>query len=212
MGDFIADLLQSFFILFAIVDPFAALPLVITFTSKLDRKEQYTLINTAALVAGFTLVLFALLGKYILDFLSISIAALMIAGGILMLIVGVEMVREGDKPRGRNYRDIDVADMDEDLSDGGIVPIGIPMLAGPGSISLVILLFSKMNSYSVIASIVLVILVSWLFFLVAPFISKAMGEKGAKVMTRIMGLLVAGFAIRFMLDGILEWYLDNFGG
>ena len=149
-------------------------------------------------------------GKYILDFLSISIAALMIAGGILMLILGVEMVREGDKPRGRGYQDIGVADVNEEDTDVGIVPIGIPMLAGPGSISLVILLFSKMNSYSVIASIILVIAISWLMFLGAPFISKAMGEKGAKVMTRIMGLLVAGFAIQFMLDGILEWYLTNF--
>jgi len=210
MSDFIADFLQSFFIIFAIVDPFAALPLVITFTSKMNKMEQRNLINTAVTVAVLTLLLFAILGKYILDFLSISIAALMIAGGILMLIVGVEMVREGDKPRSRNYRDIDVSDMDEDLADGGIVPIGIPMLAGPGSISLVILLFSKMNSFSVILSIVVVIGVAWLMFLAAPFISKAMGEKGAKVMTRIMGLLVAGFAVQFMLDGILEWYAENF--
>ena len=210
MSDFIADFLQSFFIIFAIVDPFAALPLVITFGSKMNKMEQRNLINTAATVAAFTLILFALVGKYILDFLSISIAALMIAGGILMLILGVEMVREGDKPRGRTYRDIDVADVDEEDTDVGIVPIGIPMLAGPGSISLVILLFSKMNSYSVITSIIVVIGISWLMFLAAPYISKAMGEKGAKVMTRIMGLLVAGFAIQFMLDGILEWYSENF--
>ncbi len=210
MSAFISDFLQSFFILFAIVDPFASLPLVITFGSKLSRRQQKGMVNTAVTVAGLTLLTFAVIGRYVLDFLGITIGALMIAGGILILLVGIEMVREGDKPRSATYKDIEEGELKEIAEDAGIVPIGIPMLAGPGSISLVIMLFSKYDAYSVLLSIVAVMLVSYIFFLFAPYISRAMGEKGSKVMTRIMGLLVAGFAVQFMLDGILMWYHDNF--
>lgn len=205
----VSSFLQSFFILFAIVDPFASLPLVITFGCKMDTRQQHKMINTAVAVAGITLLIFAVIGRYILDFLGVTIGALMIAGGILILLVGIEMVREGDKPRSTTYKEIGEDELGEIAEDAGIVPIGIPMLAGPGSISLVIMLFSKYDHYAVILAIIAVMMVSYLFLFFAPYISKAMGEKGSKVMTRIMGLLVAGFAIQFMLDGILMWYRDN---
>ncbi|HID71499.1 MAG TPA: MarC family protein, partial [Thermoplasmata archaeon] len=206
----VSDFLKAFFLIFAIVDPFASLPLFISLTLRMDEKKQKATRNTAILVAGGTLFIFALIGKYILYFLNVSLEALMIAGGILILLVGIEMVREGDKPRGKEKKreiiDIQERDGEEDV---GIVPLGIPMLAGPGSISLVIVLMERMNPVIVLLATACVLVISWFFFLFAPTISLLIGKKGSKVMTRIMGLLVSGFAIQFILDGIKEWYLNN---
>jgi len=206
----VTDFLKAFFLIFAIVDPFASLPLFISLTLRMDEKKQKATRNTAILVAGGTLFIFALIGKYILYFLNVSLEALMIAGGILILLVGIEMVREGDKPRGKEKKreiiDIQERDGEEDV---GIVPLGIPMLAGPGSISLVIVLMERMNPVIVLLATACVLVISWFFFLFAPTISLLIGKKGSKVMTRIMGLLVSGFAIQFILDGIKEWYLNN---
>ncbi len=233
----ISDFLKAFFLIFAIVDPFAALPLFITFTTGMNPKQQKTTRNVAIAISIGTLVTFAFIGKYILLFLNISLEALMIAGGILILLVGIEMVREGDKPRSRSYRDVEPKEIQEDSGaeenvaagkamktgtavpreeeteeamDIGIVPLGIPMLAGPGSISLIIVLMDRLNPMAVILALLFVLFISWGFFYFAPRISRLMGEKGSKVMTRIMGLLVAGFAVQFILDGVLEWYLGNF--
>jgi multiple antibiotic resistance protein len=220
----LTEFVQAFVLIFAIVDPFAALPLFISLTMNMDKAQQVTTRNTAVVVAMGILVAFALLGKYILFFLNISLEALMIAGGILILLVGVEMVREGDKPRSRVYRDRETGEIKQELTqagarelpdeeeedDVGIVPLGIPMLAGPGSISLVIVLMERLNPGVVLAALLAVIAVSWAFFCLAPHISLLMGEKGNKVMTRIMGFLVAGFAIQFILDGVRDWYLENF--
>jgi len=208
----ISDFLQAFFLIFAIVDPFAALPLFITLTMGMDKAKQKATRSTAIMVAAAILALFALVGKYILYFLNVSLEALMIAGGILILLVGIEMVREGDKPRSKNYRDLDPLEAPDPVEDVdvGIVPLGIPMLAGPGSLSLVIVLMERMNPFAVLTALSLVLFITWGFFWFGPGISRIMGEKGAKVMTRIMGLLVAGFAIQFILDGIHDWHQGNF--
>jgi len=208
----VSDFLQAFFLIFAIVDPFAVLPLFITLTMGMEKSKQRSVKNTSIMVALGTLLVFAFAGKYILYFLNVSLEALMIAGGILILLVGVEMVREGDKPRSRDYRDVEPPELSgtEEDQDVGIVPLGIPMLAGPGSISLVIVLMERMNPGAVLLALFCVLLISWGFFCFAPRISRIMGEKGSKVMTRIMGFLVAGFAVQFILDGLRDWYLGNF--
>lgn len=125
--------------------------------------------------------------------MGISINAIEIAGGIILLIMGIEMVREGDRPKstGKTFKNPDL----------GIVPFATPLLAGPGAISLVIILARKSYismGYTIISVIIIFVVVLILFSFATP-ISKALGDKSMKAITRIFGLFVAAFAIQFML-------------
>ncbi len=201
------EFLHIFVPLFAVIDPFASLPLYISFTSGLSEREKRRIVRDASLTAVLLLLFFQFTGMYILDFFGISIAALMIAGGVLMLLVGIEMVREGDKPRSTRKKE----KIREETGDIAIVPLGTPMLAGPGAISLAIILMGKYGSsplgaLAVAASIIAVIGITALFFLGGNYISRIMGEKGARAFTRVMGLLVTAFAIQYILDGISLYF------
>ncbi len=196
--------LHIFIPLFAVIDPFAALPLYMSLTTGLSEAQKRKIVKEASLTAIVLLIFFAFLGIYILDFMGISIEALMIAGGLLMLLVSLEMVKEGDKPRSTKKK---VA-LHEETGDIGIVPLGTPMLAGPGAISLVIILMSKYPTEwgSIVISIAGIIILTALIFLGSNLISKIMGEKGSRAFTRVMGLLVAAFAVQYILDGIAQYF------
>ncbi len=190
--------------LFAVIDPFAALPLYMSLTSGLSDEQKRYVVKEATITAIALLLFFAFFGIYILDFMGISLGALMIAGGILMLIVSLEMVREGDKPRSSKKK----IEIQEEMGDVGIVPLGTPMLAGPGAISLVIILMNRYpgEEISVVASVIFIIIFTALLFLGSKYISRVMGEKGSRAFTRVMGLLVAAFAIQYILDGISLYF------
>ncbi|AGB04279.1 membrane protein, MarC family [Aciduliprofundum sp. MAR08-339] len=196
--------LHIFIPLFAVIDPFAALPLYMSLTAGLSEGQRRKIVKEASITAIVLLIFFEYLGIYILDFMGISIEALMIAGGLLMLMVSIEMVKEGDKPRSTNKKTA----LHEETGDVGIVPLGTPMLAGPGAISLVIILMGKYpgESVSIAVSIISIVLLTSLIFLGANYISRIMGEKGARAFTRVMGLLVAAFAVQYILDGIAQYF------
>ena len=128
--------------------------------------------------------------------MGISIMSIQIAGGIILLIMGVEMVREGDRPKstGKTYKNPDL----------GIVPFATPLLAGPGAISLVIIL-AQSGFYAVLevlASLAIIFIIVIILFLSGTKISRAIGDKSLKAVTRIFGLIVAAFAIQFIIDAV----------
>ncbi len=133
---------------------------------------------------------------YIIYFFGISIAALEISGGLILLIMGIEMVREGDKPPSAGGSSVE---------DVGIVPLATPMLAGPGAISLVIILMkgSVVTKAFTLVSIVILFALVYLFFHYSVRIATMMGPRLIKAITRIFGLLVAGFAIQYMIDALI---------
>lgn len=195
------DFLNTFIRLFVVIDPFGSLVLFIAMTGSTDRKARRTITVDATLYGGLILIFFAIFGSYILFFFGISIEALEIAGGLIMLIMGIEMVREGDRPKSMGG-----GQTDQDL---GIVPFATPFIAGPGAISLVIILISGdfltnfLNDIFTIVSIVLVLAIIYVFFTFSSRITRLMGEKVLKALTRIFGLLVAGFAIQYFINAII---------
>ncbi|MCL5681423.1 MAG: MarC family protein [Candidatus Thermoplasmatota archaeon] len=197
--------LHIFIPLFVVVDPFAAMIMFIGYARNATRKEKNRIVNDSTLTSFFILIFFAFLGYYILLYFGISIAALEIAGGILILLTSIEMVTEGDKPSGGRRK----SQQSEQGSDMGIVPLGTPLLAGPGAISLVILLMHDYNWILVTLSIVAVSVVTYLLFKSSFFIYDIIKEKGARALTRIFGVLVAGFAIQYMLTGIVIFFHLN---
>lgn len=195
------EFLNTFIRLFVVIDPFGSLVLFIALTGNTDVKTRKTITVDATLYGGLILIFFALFGSYILYFFGISIEALEIAGGIIMLIMGIEMVREGDRPKSMGG-----GQTEQDL---GIVPFATPFIAGPGAISLVIILIKGELLTNYIAdiytliSIVIVMAIIYVFFIYSSKITRLMGEKVLKALTRIFGLLVAGFAVQYFINAIL---------
>ncbi len=187
--------------LFVVIDPFGCLVFFLALTGNIDTKTRRTITLDATLYGGMILVFFALFGSFILFYFGISLEALEIAGGIIMLIMGIEMVREGDRPKSMGG-----GETDQDL---GIVPFATPFIAGPGAISLVILLINGdiihnlLTGMYTLVSIAIVMAIIYFFFTYASRISRLMGEKVLKALTRIFGLLVAGFAIQYFINAII---------
>jgi multiple antibiotic resistance protein len=196
--DTLLSFIKIFFPLFVVIDPFGTMALFLAMTSDYSEQEKRTATKDAFVYGTMILVIFTLIGSTILYLMGISIMAIQIAGGIILLIMGVEMVREGDRPKstGKTFKNPDL----------GIVPFATPLLAGPGAISLVIIL-SKQSLTSMLLTIISVvsifIIVLVLFWFATP-ISRALGDKSMKAITRIFGLFVAGFAIQFILDAVLS--------
>ncbi|MCL4340717.1 MAG: MarC family protein [Candidatus Thermoplasmatota archaeon] len=194
------EFLGIFIRLFVVIDPFGSLVLFIAMTNSMDQRSRHTVIRDATVYGGMILILFAILGSYILYYFGISIEALEIAGGLILLIMGIEMVREGDRPKSMG------GNIDYDI---GIVPFATPFIAGPGAISLVIILM-KGNIYDdifTIASVILLMFIIYLFFVFSSRIVRVVGDKVMKALTRIFGLLVAGVAIQFFIIALESFSL-----
>jgi multiple antibiotic resistance protein len=192
---FITDFLKVFMPLLVVIDPFGSLAIFVGMTGSFNRDTRRNISRDAVLYAGIIIILFALVGDIIIAFFGISIEALEIAGGIILLLMGIEMVRQGAKP------DTSI----ENTKNMGIVPFATPLLAGPGAISLVIILMkgSFETRALTIISVLLVLAIVYLFFIYSSKILSLLGDKIMTAITRIFGLLVAGFAIQYFLDALI---------
>ncbi|AKA48662.1 membrane protein [uncultured archaeon] len=192
----VVSFLEIFIPLFVVIDPFGTLVLFMAATSDMSPKERRLATKDAVVYGSLILVFFAVLGNVIIFFFGISIQALEIAGGIILLIMGIEMVREGDKPKSTRSSN--------GTTDVGIVPFATPLLAGPGAISLVIILMKNglMEEIFTLMSILVVFLIVYIFFTYSLKIMDVVGERPMKALTRIFGLLVAAFAIQYFIDAM----------
>jgi multiple antibiotic resistance protein len=186
-----------FFPLFVVIDPFGTMVLFMTMTTEYSVSEQKVAAKDAFVYGSIILVFFSVTGSVILSLMGISLTAIQIAGGIILLIMGIEMVREGDRPKstGKTFNNPDL----------GIVPFATPLLAGPGAISLVIILSREglLSAVITIISVLAIFVMVFILFSYSRQISRAIGDKPMKAVTRIFGLFVAGFAIQFILDAVL---------
>lgn len=199
------DLLEFGFLvftsLFTVVNPLGVIPIYISMTSQLSEAEAQRTARKAALVAFITLVLFALTGEVIFNFFSISVSSLRVAGGVLFGIVGYEMLRAR----------ISRTRMDEEHSteyagDIAITPLAIPMICGPGAITVVIVLMQDAHGLGrrlvLFGVIGLVMLLTWIVLSGRRAIMRVLGEDGNKVMMRLMGLIVMVIAVEFFFAGL----------
>ncbi len=193
-GSLAYTFISVFVPLFVVIDPFGSLVLFIGLTSGMNKKDRRGATHDATIYGFLILLFFSLTGTYILEFMGISIAALEIAGGLILLIMGIQMVREGDRPKGQG------GNVEPDV---GIVPLATPLLAGPGAISLVIILMHGSNfpaqQIFTILSVAILFIIVYIFFRSSDRIISIMGEKSMKAITRIFGLLVAGFSVQYIL-------------
>ena len=195
--------LVSFGSLFSIVDPFAAVPAFLALTAREPELERSRIATRAVLTTFAILSTFALAGAYVFSFFGITIPAFRIAGGVLLFGVALDMVK-AQKSSTRSTQD----ELDEEHGDIGIVPLGMPLLSGPGSIAAVMVLAARAHSFgerlTLHGVILLIALVCLVVLRSAGFVARALGQTGLNVLSRLMGLLLAAVAVQFVLDGIHE--------
>ncbi len=197
--------LSAFAVLFVIIDPPGCAPIFATLTQGTSRRHQNIMAVKSVLVATIILLLFAYGGEWVFAKLGISLDALRIAGGIMLFIIGLNMVFE-KRTEKREDRAEDLLETIDDPEDISVFPMGIPMIAGPGTMASLLLLMSKAGSWqdeaAILAALGAVMLICLIAFLIAGTIIKVMGKTFTNVLTRVLGILLATLAIQFVLDGL----------
>ena len=202
--DTFTTILLYFTSFFTLMNPMGIMPVFLSKTSELSKRERRKTAIKATVTATLVLVLFAFLGEYLFNFFGISVAGLQVVGGVLFFIMGYDMLNARLSPM-----KITAEDVDKYVDDISITPLGIPMIAGPGAITNAIVLMgeSKSNTDSalVIFSIVLVSLTLMIVLFGAVGITKFLGDKGNKIMMKLMGLIVMVIAVEFFFAGITPY-------
>jgi multiple antibiotic resistance protein len=189
---------------FALVDPIGTLPFFVALTDGFEPKDRRVVLDRAVLTMAGILTVFALVGRYLFLAFGFSLAAFEVAGGIILFLVAYDMLRgevtrtkltPGSDDSGRRY-------------EVGIVPLGIPLLAGPGAISTVMIYEgnSGSNTYIIVATFVAIGLVTVLTYLIFRYgqrILLSLGRVGVMAMTRVLGLLLAAVGVQFVAIGLI---------
>jgi len=195
------ELLRAIVGIFVIVDPVGSVGIFLAVTNGFSQIKKEKAARFAGITVAAVLVIAALMGQAILDLFGIRLAAFSVAGGILFLILAVEMIRgEGASQFHK------LSERPEQLPSAAIVPLGVPLMAGPGAISTVILTSPGSANWFettfLISSIAVLGLVTWLCFSYAQHIGKLIGDIGIQLISRIMGLILAALAVEYMVKGI----------
>jgi multiple antibiotic resistance protein len=196
--------LSTFVTLFVIIDPPGCAPIFASLTRDCPPRERRMMAVRSVLIAGGILVFFALLGEDLLEVLGIGLPAFRIAGGIMLFLIALEMVFERRTAR-REHRAQEVS-ATEEVADISVFPMGIPMIAGPGSIASVMLLVGRSEGIDqtlvVFAALAAVLALTLLALLAAGALMRMLGHRMEAMLTRLLGVLLAALAVQFVIDGI----------
>lgn len=197
----ISFFIMAFTAIFSIVNPFNVVPAFITLSADKSNDWQLRMSYKASLNAFFILLIFAFLGNGIMNFFSITVHGMRIAGGIMICLNGLKMLQQNSEKCGE-----DVNQEDTEKMDISFTPLAMPMLSGPGSISLVIGLYSRAQDYKQVIALVLAIaLTAFTSFLVlrsSKYYARLLGKSGITAMTKITGFLVLSIGVEFIINGI----------
>ncbi len=188
---FLTDLVRSTIALFVVIDPIGNVPIFIALTHKMESGERSSITKTAIITAAGLLFVFAVAGTQILSIFSITISSFMVAGGILLFIVSIELLTHGE------WRFAGAGTQGE----SGVVPLAFPLLAGPGAITAVIISFQTSGLVVTALSILIVIGVTYIVLRYIDRIYRLIGRRGSIIVTRVFAVLVAAIAVQFVVDG-----------
>ena len=193
--------------IFFLVDPFAAIPSFLAITHNSDGARRRRMARKGALTCFIVLTTFAFAGQVIFRMFGITLAAFEIAGGLILLLIGLDMLEARRSPTQETHGDTEEATAKE---DAGIVPLGIPMLAGPGAISSVMVLVGQVPTLwgwqmgAILGSITITTVVTYFVLAAASRVRQVMGETGIRILVRIMGLLLVALAMQYFVNGLTD--------
>jgi multiple antibiotic resistance protein len=192
--DMLNDLFKAVVTLLVVIDPIACVPVIIGLTGKMEKMQKRSISNITIITVAILLFVFAFVGSTILSTFGISIFSFMIAGGILLFLVSMELLTHGEWRFGsQNLSD-----------DSGIVPLAFPLLAGPGALTLVILSFETYGLLITVLSIIIVLGITYTILRAVDPIYRLLGRRGSMIVTRIFAIIIAAFAVQFVIEGIKQ--------
>ncbi|WP_456446843.1 MarC family protein [Oceanithermus sp.] len=191
--------------LFVVMDPVGLAPVFVALAGGRPAADQVRMARRAVRVAGGVLLAFALFGPALLEYLGISLDAFRVAGGLLLLKIAVDMVfahreRETDEEKAE-------ASLREDIS---VFPLAIPLLAGPGAMTSVMILTAESRDvpggfFIVLGAVVAVLLLAYSALVLASRLARLLGRTGVNVVTRVLGVLLSALAVQYIADGVLDF-------
>lgn len=203
----IALILAAFISIISVVNPFSALPIFNSLTEDKTNPERAEIAKKSSIYMFIILTIFLLAGSYIISFFGISIPGIRVAGGLIILQTGWLMLspKENDK---LTHKGTEAAKDQKDIS---FSPLALPLLAGPGSISVVLGLTSQVSStidfVFILIAILLCCIASYFILRIGPIISKYISHNGMDAFSRMMGFIVMALAVQFLLSGIKEFFM-----
>jgi multiple antibiotic resistance protein len=204
MQNYLQFALVTFTSVLFIVDPIAVVPTYLVITQGQTAAQRRATAWRACVAATVLLVTFAAAGRAIFELFGITMPAFRIAGGLILWLVAMDMLH-GNRSTQEGTAEITEASFKDDVA---LTPLAMPMLAGPGAISTVMVLSGQARTtpqtVAVYSSILITALIAWITLRVGERLVVKMGQTGIRVMTRIMGLLLAAIAVQFVITGVRE--------
>ncbi len=198
---------RFFIALFVILDPFAAVPIFLALTKTYSDDERGRIANISAITVLLVLVVASLSGETLLNTMGTSLASFRVGGGIVLLLMAIAMLN-GQTGSVRTTPEEEAEA--EDRNAIAVVPLAIPLMAGPGSISTVIIQMQRSDTeyhnLLVIFSILLVCLLLWIVLRLASTIGKVLGHIGLNIINRLFGLILAAIAVEIMANGLKQLF------
>ena len=186
------EIIEAFITLFVIMDPIGNIPLIIGLTKGMPIKEIKKNIDRAIFVAGVLLFVFLFFGLRIFDFFGVNPNSFQIAGGIILFAIGIMYVFGSSLKYVKSHSN--------DLS----IPIGTPLLTGPGVIMTTMILVKESGPFVTVIAAFLTLLAAWLILMNSSRLYKILGEHWTNVISRVMGIILAAIAVEFIINGILN--------
>ena len=205
MVDFLF-LVTVYVAVFSVLNPIGAIPTLISLTTNYTPEERRKVIERSITVAGGVIIGFMFIGVYIFDVLGISISDFELAGGVLLFKVAFDML-QGKTSNTKLTADEEKESLSKD--EIGVVPLGMPLLAGPGTITTTMIYFNLRSTgledkVMVFAAVLLVIISAFIVLRFSTLLFKRLGRTGSMIISRVMGLLLAAIGVEFMTNGIIS--------
>ena len=207
MSNLLSFSLVALSAVFFVVDPLGVVPIFLAVTSGDSPEKMERTAFRASLTACALLVFFALFGTLIFKVAGISLGAFRVAGGILLLITGLDMLRARQVETRTSLEEETEASEKEDVA---IVPLAVPLLAGPGAIATVMVLMSHgkglLAAVPVVVAVLLTCVASYFILRAASLVLRVLGQSGVAILQRVMGLILCAIAVQFIADGARELF------
>jgi len=196
--------IEIFTAIIVIVDPLGLLPIFISITADENERERAHTAKIAVIVATVVMIIGSLVGGPLLKFFGISIASFRVAGGLLILILAIAMLNAKISPSKQAPEEAKEAIEKENVA---VVPLAVPLLAGPAALSTIIIYAQSIPGWSIrlylILCIIAVAIITWIMLRLSIVISRKLGQTGLNNVTRLMGLILAAIAIEFIAGGLI---------
>ena len=196
---------HAFILLFVVIDPFGLAPIFSALTGGESEAYRFRTAIKGVMIAGGILLLFTLTGAYLLHYLNINTASFSIAGGILLFLLAMDMVLV----RHTGLRMTTLREHEEALhkTDISVFPLAIPMIAGPGALTTILLLRDapvfSMETLVILCVLIVVLALALIMLLLAARITGLLGETGTNVITRVLGVILTALAVQYILNGLI---------